>query len=474
VHRSKILFVTCALLALAGCGFQKYRPAPLSPQATAATLEARTLSDAGLRAFVEKNAPNAASAWPRQQWDLAHLTLAAFYFNPALEVARARVSEAEAAVVTSGARPNPSTRGDAGAETAPENPWIAGLGFSIPVETAGKRERRISVTERRADVARWNLAITAWTVRAQVRSALVEYIAAERDSTLVKAEEHLRAEQVHLVEQRLAVGMIPRPEVDAARIADTQAILAVQAAEGRVAQAETSLAAAIGLPASALNGVQLSWPGFDCLPDPASLTAAKIQEDAVLNRLDIRRALAEYSAAEAALRLEVAKQYPDVDIGPDYAFEEGAHLFSVAAALVLPIVNRNQGPIGEALARRDEIAAQFLSTQASGIAASEQALAKYNAALKQIGTAQQLMQQSQAQEQATQKALQAGQSDRVALNAAQLQTAVVAVAHADAISLAQQALGDLENAVQHPLLPGDLEPLSPQAPVLQAPQRKTK
>jgi outer membrane protein, heavy metal efflux system len=300
---------------------------------------------------------------------------------------------------------------------------------------------------------------------------LVEYLAGAQNISLFDAEERLRAEQVHLLEQRLAVGMISRPEADVARIQHRQTLLDLGAAEGRLSQAQTSLAAAIGVPSAALNGIQFSWPAFDQPPRAASLSPAKIQKDAVLNRLDIRRALADYSASEAALQLEIAKQYPDLDLGPDYAFEEGAHLFSIAAGLTLPVFNRNQGPIREALARRQEMAAKFLSVQGSGIATSEQALTKYTAALNELAQAQQLIWQSQAQEQAAQKSFEAGQGDRVALNGAQLQTAVTRVAELDALYRAQQALGDLEDAVQRPLLPGDIQPVSPKLPVLQ-PGRK--
>ena len=322
-------------------------------------------------------------------------------------------------------------------------------------------------------MARWELTSTAWKVRAQVRSALVEYLAAKRNVSLLEDEERLGAEQVALLEQRFAVGMIPRPEVDTARIQHTQTLLAVRAAEGRISQAEASLAAAIGIPTAALKGVKIVWPSFDQPPSAASLHPATIQEDAVLNRLDIRRGLADYSAAEAALQLEIAKQYPDFDLGPDYAFEEGTHLFSVALGLTLPVFNRNQGPIAEAQARRDQMAAQFIGVQASGIADSEQALAKYSAAMNQLAEARRLMQQSVTQEQAAEKALEAGESDRVALNGTQLQAAVIAVAQLDALFSAQQALGDLENAVQRPLLPGDIEPLSPRSPLLLRPERKS-
>ena len=462
----KILLLSCMLLPLAGCAFQKYHAAPLTAGQTAASLEARTLADPGLRQYMAERLQTPPSTWPLPQWKLPDLTLAAFYYNPALRVARAQVTQAEAAILTARARPNPAASGDVGGETAPESPWIAGFVGSLPIETAGKRARRITAAERTADAMRWNLAITAWNVRAQVRNALLEYTSAARGLDLLRKEERLRAEQTVLLEQRLAVGMISRPELDAARIQHTQALLAATAAETRLEQAQAALAAAIGVPASGLKGINFAWPDFD---KPAtSFTPAAIQRDAVLNRLDIREALAEYAASEAALRLQIARQYPDFNLGPDYAYEEGAHLFSVVLGLALPVFNRNQGPIAEAKARRERMAAQFLAVQAAGIAQSEQALAKYAAAQKQLSQARQLLRQSRAQEQAAQTALRGGQGDRLALTGAQLQSAVTAVAELNAVSAVQQALGDLENAVQRPLQPGDIRPLSPQSPLLSA------
>ena len=474
MQTSKTTVVLCLAIVLTGCAMRKYRPAPIAPVESAGLLQARTLSDTGLRAFLDSRSQHPMATWPLAEWNLSNLTLAAFYYNPALQIAQARVSQAEGGIVTASARPNPSVTSDLGGETDPKTPWIAGAGFSLPLETAGKRRHRISQAEQLADAARWNLAISAWAVRSQVRSALLERLIAVRSLALSQSEERLRAEQVHLLEQRFAVGLIPRPEVDSARIQHARAVLSVRTGEGRISQADAVIASAIGVPTAALNGIHIGWPTLDDPPDIASLPLADIQRDAVLNRLDIRKALADYSASEAALRLEIAKQYPDFDIGPNYAFEEGSHLFSIVVGLVLPISNRNQGPIAEAEGRRKEMAAQFLAVQASGIAGSEQALAKYSAALNQLAAARQLLQQSAAQEQTTQKALQAGESDRVTLNGAELETVLASVAQLEALASAQQSLGDLENAVQRPLLAGDIEPLSLQSPILNSPTRKQR
>jgi cobalt-zinc-cadmium efflux system outer membrane protein len=464
---SKNIVVILVVTNVVGCAVQHYHPAPISPVENAQSLESRTLQDNALRAFLQQKLPSSSREWPLNEWNLPELTLAAFYYNPSLRIARDQVANAEAAIVTARTRPNPATQADLGGETAPESPWLAGAGFSLPIETAGKRRHRITEAQRLVDAARWNLASTGWSVRAEVRAALLEYSAATRGQHLLEEEDRLRAEQVHLLEQRLAVGMIPRPEVDTARIQQTQTRLAVQSAVGRMSQARASLAAAIGVPVSALSNISISWPNFDDPPSAESLSPAQIQDDAVLNRIDIRKSLANYSAAEAALRLQIALQYPNVDLGPGYAFEEGAHLFSVTAGLILPVFDHNQGPIAEAVARRRQSANQVLAVQAAGIAASEQALAKYTAVLNQLSEARRLMQQSLALQESVKRSFKAGASDRVALNGAQLQTTVTAIAELDALVSVQQTLGDLENAVQRPLLPGDIPALSPQASALQ-------
>src|SRR5258708_15708847 len=97
-----------AVFLLAGCAVQRYRPAPIVASATASRFESRSLADPGLQSFEEQNLGRPVSPWPPKTWDLQTLSLAALYFNPTLESARARVAGTEAALVTAGARPNPS------------------------------------------------------------------------------------------------------------------------------------------------------------------------------------------------------------------------------------------------------------------------------------------------------------------------------------------------------------------------------
>jgi outer membrane protein TolC len=90
--------------------------------------------------------------------------------------------------------------------------------------------------------------------------------------------------------------------------------------------------------------------------------AAALRRRALTGRSDVQGLLAEYRAAESAVRLEVAKQYPNLLLGPGYTFDTGnqAYELTLAAAAELPIFNQNQGPLAEAEARRRGVGTQLL------------------------------------------------------------------------------------------------------------------
>src|SRR5689334_5195051 len=95
--RSVLFTISCLLT---GCATRQHRPAPIVPSATASQFESRSLADTGLRFFEEQSLEHSVSPWPPKAWDLQTLSLAALYFNPSLDLARARLAMAEGAVTT--------------------------------------------------------------------------------------------------------------------------------------------------------------------------------------------------------------------------------------------------------------------------------------------------------------------------------------------------------------------------------------
>ena len=452
-------FVTIALgatLGLAACApAVHYRPQAIAPAVTAAQFESRTLSDPGLKQFMERNLGHPIRTWPLETWDLNELALAAYYFNPQMQVARAQAEAAEAAIITAGARPNPLL----GLSGGIPSPYLLGLDLLFPVMRAGRRSIKIEQAKALSEAARYGIAATAWKVRSAVRMAALSHVLSLRQAELLGRETRLRSQQVQWLSERLAAGEVARPEVESARLQWLDTRTALRAAQGRVPEARAALAAAIGVPVSALEGINFSWQTFDQPPDVKTLSAQLIQREAVLNRLDVRQSLAQYQAAEAALRLEIARQQPNFTLGPGYHFEEGNNYFTLSFSTVLPVFNRNQGPIAEAEARRKEAAASFLATQANAIAQSEQALARYRTAFAVLQDARRSLSQIQnVQEPMARQAVSFGESDRLFLNSIQLQVTTAGVAQLSALYNAQLALGQLEDAVERPLESGEFPP----------------
>ena len=175
---------------------------------------------------------------------------------------------------------------------------------------------------------------------------------------------------------------------------------------------------------------------------------------ALLNRPDILSNLSKYAAAESALRLEIAKQYPDLNIGPNYLLDTGQeHKPGVGISLTLPIMNQNQGPIAEAKARRDETAATFLSLQTQVIGEIDRSIAGYQAALHKLEVADSMLSEKKKQQESTQAQFNAGEVDRLALLSAEFELMTVVASRLDTLVQAQQSLGLLEDALQYPLDP---------------------
>ncbi len=173
----------------------------------------------------------------------------------------------------------------------------------------------------------------------------------------------------------------------------------------------------------------------------------------MLHRADIRRMLAEYGAADARLRLEIANQYPNVSLTPAYSLQEGFAAYTLGSAIdSLPIFHYNQGPIAEAEAARAEIRARFVALQAGAIGDTESAIRQYRAAVQQWLEARDHLQVVQHQrESAVLAAFHEGEADRLDLTLARSFTLAADQTRLDALLRVQNALGALENAVQVPL-----------------------
>lgn len=430
---------------LAGCA--RFEPQPISPETSAANFDARSLTNENLRAFLETN--RVVAEWPCPRWDLNALTFVAFFYQPSLAEARAQLASVRAAEMTAGERPNPSVSVTPTYDTTTPPPWIFGLSWDIPLETAGKRKKRTAQAIFSSEAAKWNFVSTEWQTRSHIRTALLNLRIARENQSLLERAATAQSNVVRLLQGQLSAGAIAGFEVTQARIAADTTQLSIQDAISEFNKGRIQLAGILGLPSRALEGIEFDFGALEKLP--LDLTSPEIRREAVLHRADIRGALAAYAASQSALQLEIAKQYPDVHLNPGYELDQTDNKWSLGLTVDLPLLNQNQGGIAEAKAKRAMAAAHFVAVQANAISEIDTALAGYSAALQKAAIAKNLLTDLQKQLDSVRSQAQMGEADALAMANAEVSFYAGMQNQSDASFKAQEALGVLEDAVQSPL-----------------------
>lgn len=454
-------FAVLGLLALAvtaGCARETYRPKPLDPAGSAATLSARTLDAQPLRAYLQAQG-EAVDPWPRHTWDLAGLARAAVFHHPDVAVARARASVAQAERETSAtrlpisvtARPEFDSRGDGG------TPWGLGLLVGLPIDLGGKREATTEQLRRVEESAALDVSVEAWRVRSRVRRHFVDVYVADRTLEALRREQAVRTALLSLLVRREAAGYASAATVSEQRLRVSEGELAIARAALRREQALGALAQAVAVPLEALRAVSLDFSAVaDAAPPPA---AGDVQRAALQNRIDLRRKLADYAAAEAAVRLEVARQYPDITLVPGYFWDADRSLWSIAFLGLVPPTARTRALIREAEARREVEARAFVAVQAAVIAEAQAASSRYAAAFEVYRAATRQIDAANAHRGQIDAQFARGLADRLALTEAALQAALAERGAVVAMLELQQSQAAIEDALQRPI--DNLDGLAP-------------
>ena len=451
----RLIYLTLfTFLSLPPSGCARFQDHPLNPADSALRIETRTLSSPALREFIE-NVVGHKTALPFKVWDIDQLTLAAIYFHPDLALARAQAETADAAITTAGQRPNPnitlSPTWVTNLATA-ATPWIIAAYINLPIETAGKRGFRLDKTRHLTDAARLRIADAAWLARGRLRLAMLEAYAAQEAERLLQQQITIQQAMSQRLEQQLSVGEITRLEVMRSHLALNQMKLNASAARKRNAESRVLLATAIGIPVAALAGIEFDFSNLAQPPDLNLFPVANLREIALRKRPDVLAALADYAAAQSALQLEIANQYPNIQANPGYTFDLGANYWTLGAtALQLPILNQNQGPIAEAEAKRRELAVRFEALQMRVLGDIDRVHSGLTAVFAKWRDAEKQMRLQQENLQSAQALFQAGETDCLNLLGVELESAVAERARLDVLVETQQALNGLEDTLRYPI-----------------------
>ncbi len=459
------------VMGVLASGCATFQPKPINPSETSAKLESRSLSDPNLKSFIEKNLGHKLSVWPPRVWNFDMLTLAAMYFNPSIDIYRAKYEAAAAGVQTAKELPNPTLSLIPGYVTNPDglSPWAPAAALGVPILTAGKIGYRTRAAAALQQSAFFNLLTAAWSVRSQVRLSMLHLFADEMRCRYLSNEVDIPKLILKSTVDRFRSGEVSAQDVRGAESSLYAAQLVYSDAMSRRARDVVRLANVIGITkekldsamAESSNEQPIDFAPFQMLPDTSDVFARKLVRDALTRRPDVLAALSAYNAAESNLQFEIAKQYPDLNIGPGYKWDQGANKWSFGISFTLPIFNQNGGPIAGAEARRKEAEAKFIKIQADALSEIESANAEYGYAFENYSRADSLYNSSSAFVRAETEKLRVGEVDRSQEAEARLLLAQAGLERVSALEAAQDALGQMEDALMTPLRPGEINPATP-------------
>jgi len=339
---------------LLGC--QTYKPAPLDPERILAEIAVQREEEAARPALTLS--------------DAAHWMLS---YNP-------RVLEARAALGTAqGVADVPTPLANPKLDLLPiftdiaslgSDRWGADVALGWTMFLGNKRKLTDDLNAIRADEARVEVQAVE---REEYLSLRGEYLTLAMTERLQIATQELRgAVETSLAAMRRLVDAGQGTALDVRdfewQFQESRARV-LRAEEARI-DARALLAARTGVAAEGF-----AIPGFPDLPGEAP-PREELHERLLRDHPALARRRAEYAVAEKELRLEIARQYPDLELGGLYSRDEGDDKYGIGFAIELPIFDRNQPAIERAKRRRDEMRVRFTSDVRRSLAAIDAAIAR--------------------------------------------------------------------------------------------------
>lgn len=397
---------------------------------------------------------------PLISWGVDELTLCALFYHTKLDVAKQQLALARLAVKTAGVKKIPTINADiarSDQKNGDINPWAYGLSVDIPIATNDKRQFNIDKATKNVEASRLDVAEIAWQLRNQIATDLIAFHQNRAETELIQQEFDTHNHIARILAKRVDAGIASRTALNNVRLLSLKTKHSLNKKLAQSKQLKAKLAADVGLTPERFSNIKIK---------PLSLTATlakqaallevpleskALQEQALLNRIDIRRSIAKYAAAEAEIKLQAAKQIPDITLSPGFLFEFGDKIWSLGFSSLLSLLHPNTALTEEAKQLQAIEGAQFEHLQASIIADISQAHVRYQTDKQNIDQAEAALAEQSKLEINMQKQFDSGLIDRLVLTEHTLNTLTAK----QQLLVSQFALlkttNQIENIMQKPL-----------------------
>ncbi len=382
----RLALVTAVLMTgISGC--QSYQRLPLQLDDYARQWAERPLDVESIQSYAASLSDSAEARAPFDSSDglsLFEAEAVALHFNPRLCLTRAAAEVPLASAKEAGWWPDPQfeveilrfvDRGDktrfkldgpsldgintGGFETTPlgvrrvggdfiDDPWIVGAGLSITIPISGRLVVEKELRWSQYSAAWRRILVSEWELVTELRAAWLKWSTSAERLRITRDYVGQLETIAGMTEQLVAAGEMKPTEGRLLNIELARRRTEILSFEREEQQNRLTLLSLMGLAPSSPVSLQPKLSiGLVGLP------VENRRDELVKNHPQIKSAEADYEAAEQQLRLEIRRQYPDLNIGPSYSLEEGLARFGLGVGFALPLWNRNRQAIAEAVATRE-------------------------------------------------------------------------------------------------------------------------
>ena len=281
--------------------------------------------------------------------------------NKELQALRTEKGIGEAGRIRAGLYPNPVLEmdGATGSLTGSSGEQRIGIGFSQEILTGGKRDKRQAVAE--AELVRFEhqLAAAERHLLTSVTTGYFDLFLAEGRRDLAAKSKELNGQLLQIARERFAAGEIAELDVNLAKVEAARS-------SGKMIEAEREIIPLRQHLLSLMGGSVTERLTLAPLPEQGGVTAdlADLKTMALQKRPDLQAVTAEQHKNAAELTLAETERLPNVTAGATVLWERSEtslgglsersndYLIGLKLSIPLPVFDRNQAGIREALARK--------------------------------------------------------------------------------------------------------------------------
>lgn len=235
--------------------------------------------------------------------------------NRDVSALRMRVAEAQGLLRQAGIRPVPTVEvsGSSGRPLATQGEEEFSAGYFYPIETGGKRQKRVRVAEKDVLLAEAELAERVRQVISEVRTRFIDAVAEQRKLEAIDGLLQVNREALRLTQARVEQGDVAPLDRDLLAVEVSRAEAQRSPVLGRLAAALLDLRRVAALdPSETLAARELPMI-------PTSLRVEELQEHALRTRPDLLMARLLEDQGGASVDLAEAEGKPNLTVAARYA-----------------------------------------------------------------------------------------------------------------------------------------------------------